>query len=116
MKPRLLILIAAVIAFAPTAEACEECRLLPGGKLTCWSGAPEGWDWCIGGFGRPCEGTGDCRDCTQINCGEPESADGFCDNPIAGCGAGFEVVRPAGFMLMVPGSTIERSVAVEGTR
>jgi hypothetical protein len=111
----LLVVLVGVLGFALPVEACEECRTLPGGRKSCWSGVPEGWQWCYGGFGRPCSGDGYCRDCSQINC-EPQATVDFCDNPVAGCAAGLEEVRPSGFTLSITDSIVEPSEAVADER
>lgn len=56
----IFVLCLVAIAFASSASACEICKTLMGGQVTCWSGAPKGADWCFGGFGQPCQTGGDC--------------------------------------------------------
>lgn len=81
-------LVAAIIAIAGPATACEDC--VPAGYngwLKCESGLDSGYDWCYGGFGEPCSRGGSCggggdineplKDYSVIDVGQDEPSHGF---------------------------------------
>ena len=48
------LLILVLVALAPSVSACEFCRGVGTKREMCWSGVPNGFQSCYGGFGVPC--------------------------------------------------------------
>jgi hypothetical protein len=100
----LVLIFLALVAFATTASACENCKSWAG-QTTCWSGDAVGYDYCYGGWGAPCEYGGYCDE--RMGMSAPSApADEVCAEGPLGCASKFGEISPAGFTLERPADVV----------
>ena len=93
MKTKLAVLFAAiVIVSASSSFACERCHHF-GGTLgwTCWSGEPNGYQWCYGGGQEYCDAGGTCFESPS-----PPPIAKMCTQGVLGCSADYGQSRDDG--------------------